>query len=53
MAANKIKEGNNKLTLSIEEKILRSYKEHCKKKGLIISKQIENFMKEKLKDDSH
>ena len=44
-----MKKGNIKLTLSINEKVLNEYKEHCKKDGKIISKQIENFMAKELK----
>lgn len=38
-----------KLTLSIDKEIIKKYKKQCKEGGLIISKQIENFMKMKLK----
>lgn len=44
-----IKEGNTKLTLSVNEKLLKEYKKYCEEKGLIISKQVENLMKETLK----
>ena len=44
-----IKEGNIKLTLSINKLLLRGYKEYCNKEGLIISKQFENFIKKELK----
>lgn len=42
---------NNKktVTLSIEEKTYEEYRKLCKEKGLIVSKQFENFMKEELK----
>jgi len=46
-----MKEGNVKLTLSVNKKILEKYKEHCKKEGKIISKQVEKFMEEKLKNE--
>jgi len=49
MVSHNIKRGYIKLTLSINRKILKEYKRYCKKRGLIISKQIENFMKQKLK----
>lgn len=45
-----IKKGNVKLTLSINEKILKRYKEYCEKKGLIISKQVEKFMEDQIND---
>lgn len=44
MVSSSIKEGNSKLTLSVNKKILEQYKEYCKKHGLIISKQVERFM---------
>ena len=43
-----MKEGNIKLTLSVNKKILGKYKEHCNKEGKIISKQVEKFMEEQL-----
>jgi|WetSurMetagenome_2_1015567.scaffolds.fasta_scaffold1469387_2 hypothetical protein len=51
MVSNNVKEGNAKLTLSVNEKILEKYKEHCKKEGKIISKQVEKFMQEKLENE--
>ncbi len=41
-----IRKGNVKLTLSVNKKLLEEYKKYCKERGLIISKQVENFMKE-------
>lgn len=38
-----------KLTLSIDDKVLVKYKTYCMKKGLIVSKQVENFMSDELK----
>ena len=46
-----IKKGNSKLTLSVNEKILKKYKEQCLKKGIIISKQVEKFMEGQLKNE--
>ena len=43
-----IKEGNVKLTLSVDEELLREYKKYCGEIGLVISKQVENFMKKTL-----
>ena len=42
---------NNKktVTLSINEKIYEEYKKYCEENGLILSKQVEMFMKEQLK----
>jgi hypothetical protein len=39
---------NKRITLSVDAEIYEKYKEYCEKKGLIISKQIENFMREEL-----
>lgn len=47
-----IKKGNVKLTLSINEKILEEYKKYCMEKGMIISKQVENFMISELKQQN-
>jgi len=49
MTNHTIKRGNVKLTLSINKETLKRYKEYCEKEGLIISKQVENFMKSQLK----
>lgn len=38
-----------KLTLSVNRKVLARYKKHCEKEGLVISKQVENFMLNQLK----
>jgi post-segregation antitoxin (ccd killing protein) len=38
-----------KLTLSIDKELLREFKDYCKKEGLIISRQVEKFIEEKLK----
>jgi len=40
---------NKRITLSVDAKIYEKYKKYCDKKGLIISKQIENFMRNELK----
>ncbi len=37
--------GNIKVTLSVDEKIYEKFKRYCEKRGLIISKQVELFMK--------
>lgn len=36
------------ISLSVEEKIYESYKKYCEEKGIILSKQFENFMKDEL-----
>lgn len=40
-----------KLTLSIDKTLLEKYKTYCEEKGLIISKQVENFIKKCLKEE--
>jgi len=40
---------NKRITLSVDAKIYEKYKEYCDRKGLIISKQIENFMRNELR----
>jgi hypothetical protein len=49
MVSHNIRKGNLKLTLSVNKEILENFKKFCEEKGYILSKQIENFMKEKLK----
>ncbi len=39
---------NKRITLSVDPEIYEKYKKYCDKKGLIISKQIENFMRREL-----
>lgn len=41
---------NKRVTLSVDAEVYEKYREYCEKKGLIISKQIENFMREELKN---
>jgi len=38
-------------TLSIDEMIYNNYKKHCDAMGLIISKQVELFMKKELEKE--
>ena len=35
-------------TFNIDEKTYKSYSKHCKKKGMSMSKQIENFIKSEI-----
>ena len=44
-----MKEGNNKLTISINQQIKDQYKKICEEEGLKIGKQIELFMGEEIK----
>lgn len=36
------------ISLSVEEEVYEKYKKYCEQKGIILSKQFENFMKEEL-----
>ena len=36
------------ISLSVKEEIYEKYKKYCEEKGIILSKQFENFMKEEL-----
>ena len=36
------------ISLSVEEEIYDEYRKFCEEKGIILSKQFENFMKEEL-----
>lgn len=44
-----MKKGNDKLTISVDEKLKDLYKQVCDKEGLKIGKQIELFMLNELK----
>ena len=37
-----------KLTLSIDEKVLRKYKDYSKKEGINISRRVEKYMRKEL-----
>jgi len=41
--------GSKRITLSIDSEIYERYKKYCERKGIIISKQVEFFMKDELK----
>jgi hypothetical protein len=41
--------GSKNITLKVDEKLYNAYKEYCKKKGLVISRQFEIFVEEELK----
>ena len=43
--------GSKNITLKVDEKLYKAYKEFCKKKGLIISRQFEIFAEEELKKE--
>ena len=38
------------ITLKVDEQLYEKYREYCKKKGLIISRQFEIFMEEQTRD---
>ena len=40
---------NKRVTLYVDAKIYDEYKKYCEEKGIILSKQFELFMKEKIK----
>ena len=40
--------GKKTISLSVDEEIYESYKKYCEEKGIILSKQFENFMKAEL-----
>lgn len=40
---------NKRITLSVDAEIYEKYRDYCDRKGFIISKQIENFMRNELK----
>lgn len=44
-----MKKGNDKLTVSVDEKVKDSYKKLCDENGWKIGKQLELFMLEELK----
>ena len=44
--------GSKNITLKVDEKLYEAYKEYCKKKGLVISRQFEIFVEEELKKNN-
>jgi hypothetical protein len=50
-----IKEGQDmtskNITLSVDEEIYNKYRDYCKKKGWLMSRQFEIFMEEQLKEN--
>ena len=42
---------HQKVTLSIDEKIYKDFKEFCEKNAIMLSKKIENIMKELMEND--
>lgn len=41
--------GSKNITLKVDEDLYDSYKNYCKKKGLVISRQFEIFAEQELK----
>ena len=39
------------ITLRVNSKIYDKYREFCKKKGLLVSRQVEIMMEEQMKED--
>lgn len=39
------------ISLNVDEKVYSGYSKICKEKGLIISKQVENFMKKEVENE--
>jgi hypothetical protein len=39
------------ISLNVDEEVYSVYSGRCKEKGLIISKQVENFMRKEVKDE--
>jgi hypothetical protein len=46
----RMKEGNDKLTISVNKEIKDKFKEFCDEEGLKIGKRLEKFMAKELKD---
>jgi len=44
-----IEMASKNITLKVDAEVYDKYRKFCKEKGLIISKQFENFIKEELK----
>ena len=40
--------GRKTVALSLDEKIYEEYKKYCEENSLILSRKVENFMKEEL-----
>ncbi|MCD6528492.1 hypothetical protein J7K44_02540 [bacterium] len=46
-----MKNNNKRITLSVNSSIYEKYKKLCDKKGWVISKQIENFMRKEIEKE--
>ena len=43
--------GSKNITLRVNSEVYEQYKEYCKKKGLLISRQVEIMMEEQLRKE--
>ncbi len=43
--------GQKNVTLSFNEKIYADYKEYCRKKGIVLSRNLEIFMEETMRKE--
>jgi hypothetical protein len=50
---NRVDMTSKNITLKVDEKLYNAYKEYCKDKGLIISRQFEIFVEEELKKNKN
>jgi len=44
--------GSKNITLKVDSKLYEKYRELCKKKGLIVSRQFEIMMEKQLEEES-
>jgi hypothetical protein len=47
-----VKMSSKNVTLKIDSKVYDEYRKFCKEKGLIVSKQFENFIKDELRKNN-
>ncbi len=44
--------GKKVISLSVDEEVYEKYRKFCEEKGIILSKQFENFIREELKKNN-
>jgi len=44
--------GKKIISLSVDEEVYEEYRKFCEEKGIILSKQFENFIREELKKNN-
>jgi len=44
--------GKKVISLSVDEEVYEEYRKFCEEKGIILSKQFENFIREELKKNN-